>query len=160
MTLKSHAKVEEKLTSSLENNMRILANFYQNTWKCQNWYFHGILLSKVENAWAKIYRGGMCNDTEKWWKIWRGIDLCFQSWNKEFNEFWLEQLKVSKICTLMGSFWPKYKMLALKKYRGVIFHDTREWCKIWRRTDLWFGKLHEEFGKFSPEQTKVQNWYF
>ena len=26
--------------------------FIRSTWKCQNWYFHGILLSKVENAWA------------------------------------------------------------------------------------------------------------
>ena len=47
------SKFEEKLTCGLENDMRNLANFHQNTWKCQNWYFHGILLSKVENAWAK-----------------------------------------------------------------------------------------------------------
>ena len=46
-------------------------------------------------------------------------------------------------------------MFDLKKYRGVIFHDTEEWCKIWRKTDLWFGKWHEEYGKFSPEQLKV-----
>ena len=50
MTLKSHAKFEEKLTCGLENDMRNLANVYQKTWKCQNWYFHGILLLKVENA--------------------------------------------------------------------------------------------------------------
>ena len=43
----------EKLTCGLENDKRNLANFHQNTWKCQNWYFHGILLSKVQNAWAK-----------------------------------------------------------------------------------------------------------
>ena len=97
----------------------------------------------------------MCNDTEEWWKIWRGIDLSFQNWHKEFDEFWLEHLKVSKIYTLMGCFWPKYIMFELKKYRGVIFHDTEEWCKIWRKTDLWFGKWHEEFGKFSPEHSKV-----
>ena len=54
----------------------------------------------------------------------------------------------------MGCFWPKYIMFELKKYRGAIFHDTRVWCKIWRKTDLWFGKWHEEFGKFSPEHTK------
>ena len=30
----------------------------------------------------------------------------------------------------------RHVMFDLKKYRGVIFHDTREWCKI----DLWFGK--------------------
>ena len=31
MTRKSHAKFEEKLTCRLENDMRNLANFYQNT---------------------------------------------------------------------------------------------------------------------------------
>ena len=46
-------------------------------------------------------------------------------------------------------------MFELKKYREVIFHDTRVWCKIWRKTDLWFGKWYEEFNKFSPEHTKV-----
>ena len=51
MALKSHAKFEERQTYGLEND-RNLTNFHQNTWKCQNWYIHGILLSKVENAWA------------------------------------------------------------------------------------------------------------
>ena len=50
MTLKCHAKFEEKLTCSLESDMRNLVNFQQNTWKCQNWDFDGILLSKIENA--------------------------------------------------------------------------------------------------------------
>ena len=48
-----------------------------------------------------------------------------------------------------------YNFWARKKYRGVICHDIRMWCKIWRKTTLWFGKWHEEFGKFSPEHTKV-----
>ena len=46
-------------------------------------------------------------------------------------------------------------MFELQKYRGVIFHDTKKWCKIWRKTDLWFEKWHEKFGKFSPEHLKV-----
>ena len=53
MTLKSHAKFEEKLNCGLENDVRNLAKIHQNTVKivkCQNWYFHGILFSKVENA--------------------------------------------------------------------------------------------------------------
>ena len=53
MTLKTDAKFEEKLTCSLENAMGNLANFQQSIWKCQNWNFVGILLSTVENAWAK-----------------------------------------------------------------------------------------------------------
>ena len=43
----------------------------------------------------------------------------------------------------------------LKKYIGDIFHDREEWRKIWRKTNFWFGKWHEEFGKFSPEHSKV-----
>ena len=81
--------------------------------------------------------------------------MSLQNWYSEFDKFWLEHLKVSKIYTLIGCFWLKYIMFELKKYRGVIFHDTREWCKIWRKTDLWFRKWHEEFGKLSPKHTKV-----
>ena len=28
-------------------------------------------------------------------------------------------------------------------------HDTEEWCKIWRKADLWFRKGHEEFDNFT-----------
>ena len=60
--------------------------------------------------------------------------------------------KISKICTLMSCFWPKYKIFKLKKYRGVMFHGTEYWCNIWRKTNLCFQKWLEEFCKFSPEQ--------
>ena len=46
-----YANFEEKLTSGLKKDMRNLANFHQSTWKCQNWNFDGILLSKVEKVW-------------------------------------------------------------------------------------------------------------
>ena len=62
----------------------------------------------------------------------------------------------------MGSFWAKHILFVLKKYRGVIFHNIEEWCKIWRKTGSWFGIWHEEFGKFSPEHLKVsklQLWW-
>ena len=108
----------------------------------------------------QTYRGVISNDTEEWWKIWRGIDLSFQNWHKEFHEFWFENSKVSKIYTLMGCFWLKYIMFELKKYRGAIFHDTRVRCKIWRKTDLWFGKWHEEFSKFSSEHLKMSKLVF
>ena len=49
MTLKSHAKFEEKLTCGLENDMRNLANFHQNTQKSQNCDIHWVFLYKVEN---------------------------------------------------------------------------------------------------------------
>ena len=70
--------------------------------------------------------------------------------------------KVSKIFSLMGSFWAKYILFELKKYRGVIFHDTEELCKFWRKTELCFEKRLEKFSKFSPEHLKgkCQNWEF
>ena len=48
--LNSNAKFQEKLTCSLGNDMRNLANFYQSTQKSQNYDFNGIFLSKVENV--------------------------------------------------------------------------------------------------------------
>ena len=102
----------------------------------------------------KIYRGVMSYDPEEWCKIWRKTDVLIQKW-QELGEFWPEHSKVSKIFFLIGSYCAKYLMFDLRKYRGIIFHDTKECCKIWRKSDLWFGKLHEEFGKFSPEHWKV-----
>ena len=48
----------------------------------------------------------------------------------------------------IGSLWPNYILFELQKYRGVIFHDTKEIYKFWRKTDLWFAKRLEKFGKF------------
>ena len=101
------------------------------------------------------------HDNEEWWKTSRGIDLSVQNWHKEFDEFWPEHLKISKICTLMSFFWAKYIMFDLKKYRGVMFGSTEYWCNIWRKTDLCFQKWHEEFSKFLPEHIwNSENWNF
>ena len=51
-------------------------------------------------------------------------DLSFQSWHEEFDKFWAEHLKVSKIFIWMCSFWGKCILFAPKKYRGVIFYET------------------------------------
>ena len=82
----------------------------------------------------------------------------FQNWHEEFDEFWLEHSKISKILHLMGCFWPKYIMFELKTYRGVIFDGTEYWCIIWRKTDMCFQKWHEEFSKYS-EVSKLGLWW-
>ena len=48
----------------------------------------------------------------------------------------------------------------MKKYGRIMFHDTEGWCKVWRKTDSWFHTRFEEFGKFSPNQSKVQKFNF
>ena len=50
MTLMSDAKVKEKLTCGLKNDMKNLTYFHQKTRKFQNLDFNGVLLSKVENV--------------------------------------------------------------------------------------------------------------
>ena len=97
----------------------------------------------------------MCHENEECCKIWRGIDLSFQNWHEEFNDFWPEQLKVSKSPILMCSFWAKYILFQLKKNRGVIFHETEEGYKISRGINLSFKNWHKEFVNFWPERSKV-----
>ena len=60
-------------------------------------------------------KGVMYNENEEWFKIWRGLDLSIPNWYEEFGKFWVEHLKFSKICPLMGCFCPKYTMFQLKK---------------------------------------------
>ena len=38
----------------------------------------------------------------------------------------------------MGSFWAKSRLFELKKYRGVIFHETEVGYNIWRGINLSF----------------------
>ena len=92
-------------------------------------------------------------------KIWRGIDLAFQSWHKEFDKFWPEHLKVSKILTLIDFFRANYILFQLKKYRGVAFHETEGGYKIWRGIDLLLQNWHKEFDKFWPAHSKVSKTF-
>ena len=43
-----------------------------------------------------------------------------------------------KICALVGSFWPKYIMFELKKYRRVMCDYTEDRCKLWREVTCSF----------------------
>ena len=97
----------------------------------------------------------MRHDNEEWCKIWTGIDWSVQNWHETFDKFWSEHSKISIICTLMGCFWPKNIIFELRKFRGVMFNDTQNWCKVWRTTDLRFQKWHGKLGKSSPEHSKI-----
>ena len=64
-------------------------------------------------------------------------------------------LKALKLSTLIGSFYAKYISFDLKQSGGVIFHDTEEWCKIWRKTDLWFGNDMRNLANFYQSTWKI-----
>ena len=100
-----------------------------------------------ENLWVMTMKNDAKFDKE--------LSCHFKFEMRNLINFWSEHSKVSKMCTLMGSSWTKYIMFELKKYKGVMFHGTEEWCKILRKTYLRFGKWYQEFGKFLPELSKV-----
>ena len=94
MTMKDYAKFEEELTCHFKVDMRNLTNFDSSISKI--FILMGSFWAKYILFELKNYRGVIFHKTEEKYKIWRGIDLSFQNWHKEFNKFWPEQSKVSK----------------------------------------------------------------
>ena len=120
----------------------------------KNLLFNGLLLTKLHNVWAKKVQKSYLS-----WQ-WRMMQNLKRNWLVSSKLTWGitnfdEHLKISNICPLMGCLWPKYIMFELTKYIGVMFDGIEDWCKIWRKTDLYFQKWHEKFSKFSPEYCKV-----
>ena len=150
VTLKIDAKFEEKLICCLKNDKNSV-KFDPSTRKSLKLALSFAPICKVFNVWPK--------KVGEWCKIWRGIDSSFQNWHEEFDEFWPKHLKVLKTFILMCSFWAKYILFELKKYRGVIFNETEEEYKIWRGIYLPFQNWHTEFDKFWPEQLKVSQFF-
>ena len=85
---------------------------------------------------------------------WTGINFSVQNSIASLTNFDQGTRNLKKF-TLMGCFWPKCIMFDLKKYRGVMFDGTEDWCKIWREMNVFFQKWHEKFGKFSTNHSKV-----
>ena len=102
----------------------------------------------------------MCYDNEEWCRIWKGIDMSVQNWQEEFNKFWPEHSEISQICTLMGSFWPKYICSSLE--------STEELCLMALKVDAKFeGKLTwasksdmKNLANFHYNSWRYQNWDF
>ena len=46
-----------------------------------------------------------------------------------------------------------YKVLLEK---AIIYHDTDEWCKVWRKTGSWLQKWHYKFGNFNTSCGKSE----
>ena len=155
MKLKRDTKFEEESTHCFKIGIRNLTNFDLRAQKSQTFSLMGSLWANYILFELKKYRGVIFHETEEEYKIWRGINSSFQNWHKKFDKIWPKHLKVSKIFILLGSFWAKHIFFELKKYRGIIFHETEEGCKIWRGIDSSFQNWHNEFDKIWPEHLKV-----
>ena len=72
---------------------------------------------------------------------------------QNFRPLTTQGVKFHQIFTLINSFRWKYIKFRLKKSRGVMSHDTEQWCKIRIKTDLLI-QTWQEFGEFWPEHSK------
>ena len=121
-----------------KNGMRNWVNFDQSIQKSEKLYLDRLFLSKAYNISARIFQS---NYVSWHWRVIQNLkENRLVAWEMTWR-IWLifmQAVENLKICTLMGSFWD----------RRVISHDTDEWCKVLRKTDSWFLKWHEEFGKF------------
>ena len=62
---------------------------------------------------------------------------------------------------LMGSFYLKYTRFELQKCRGVIFHGTEQWCKIWINPDFVISKMTWGIGwNFIGALKNLKNYTF
>ena len=70
-------------------------------------------------------------------------------------KLWLPMWNFIKFVLWYVSFCWKCIKFQLKNYRGFMSHDTEKWCRIWKKTDLWFRKWHEKCSKFLPQHLKI-----
>ena len=126
----------------------------------KNLPYNGLLLNKVYNVWANKSIWELCLLALNIDATFEGKLTCaFKNDLRNLANFHQTMFGSLKIGTLMGSFYTKQKIYELKIYRGVLCHDSEEWCKIWRGIDLSLQNWHEEFYKFWPKHSKIsKNW--
>ena len=146
MTLKSDTKFEEKLACCLENDMRNLANFHQSTWKCQNWNFDKIFLSKVENLWASNLQWGCVSwqwrVTQKFKRSWLVVLKLTWTWQiltralkKSKKSFCFNWLLVTKVYIVWAT---KVQRSYHSWHWGVMRIWGKDWLVVWKKTwEIW-----------------------
>ena len=86
MKLKTDTKFGEESTCRFKISIRNLTKLTRALKSLKDFHFNGLLMSKLCIVLAKKYRGVILHETEGGYKIWRGIDLSFQNWHKEFDK--------------------------------------------------------------------------
>ena len=156
MTLES----DEKLACCLENDMRNFANFYQSTWKCQNWNFDKIFLSKVENVWASNLQWSFVSwqwrVTQKFKRNW--LVVLKLTWTSQILTWTLEKSKKG-FCFNWLLVTKVYIVWAIKVQRSYLFWHwgvmqtlKKDWPVVWKKT--------RNLANFHQSTWKCKNWNF
>ena len=107
-------------------------------------YFDRLLLLKVYKISAK--KAQRRRYVSWYWRVFQNLKKNQFFVSKMTRWILIQAIKNLKSLHFVWSLLCKHITFDLKKYRGVIYHDIREWRKIRRKTELLFGKWHEEFG--------------
>ena len=104
MTLRGDAKFEKNWLVVWKMTRGIWQIFIRALESLKTGILMGSFNPEEKRYEIKIQRGVMCYDNEDWCKIWREIDLSFQNWHEEFDEFWpnFESFIKLKIDTKFG----------------------------------------------------------
>ena len=147
------------MTCGLENDIRNMANFIRAPESLKIGILMGSFNPKLKKYELKIHREVICHDNEEWCKIWRGIDLSFQRWHEEFDIFWSEYLKGSKIFILMCSFWAKYILFELKSVEELFLMKLNRDAKFEEKLTCCLEN-DRNLANFYQSICKCQNWNF
>ena len=137
--LKRNWLVVSKLTQGIR---RI---FTRELESLKNFFFNGLLLSKLCNVWAKKLQWSyvwlhsrLIQSLKENWLVFPKIDM------RNLADFHQRTWK-SPNWDFDGILLSKMKICELKIYREVMCHDNKEWFKIWRAIDLSVQNWHKEF---------------
>ena len=111
-----------------------------SSWKSGILHFDGLLLFKSCTVSAKKCQKSYLS----WhWRVWQSLKKNWHVVSNMTKGIWWLPSNHSKVWKLLFvqsiKVWAKKKKK--EKYRGVIFYDTEQWCKIWIILDLVVSKL-------------------
>ena len=111
-----------------------------------------ISAKKVHSSYVSWYWWVVQNLKSNWFFVSKMPRICWSL---------VRALKSLKNCALIGPFWAKYITFDLKKHRGVLFRETGESCKVWKKK-LTYGleNVMWNLANFHKNTWKCQNWYF
>ena len=123
-----------------------MVKFYVSSRKSEVLQFDGLLLSKSYKVSVKKVQKSYIS----WhWKVMQSLKkklFCGFKYDLRNLVIFHPSTQESGNFTLRGYFCPMCIRFDLKRCRGVIFHDTEEWCTVWINPDLVVSKISWEIG--------------
>ena len=153
MTLKSHAKFEEKLIYcfKIDKNLR---NFHLSTRNRQNFNFDWFLLCKVYNVWPKKVQRSLL----QWhWRVMQNLKKNWLVVWKMTGGIWQLSTRALESLKIMGLWWDPF----IQSRKCVSLKFTEELCILTMKDDAKFEEeltWHHNLMNFDPSTWMYQKF--